>query len=548
MKVIFTALALVSAASVRAATLYDADLALQSGDPTQALKITESLAEVFPKNSEEGGQCLLKKSEALLALGRTDSAEETLRSVSGIPGMPPEIVSEAALRRIRLLKTTRPRDAREMAKSWLRDHPAASDAAGARLLLSDLFRAEGDLKAALEVLSSRPAETRKTPGDAPLAEAEKRLRLALKAREKSAEYKAPDTDAKFEKALRAAEALRKESPRKAADAYGRIVTSSEPSPGLRLRAALERVECLDEAGEPRAALAAAAFLAEFDDPAPPERIAEGRLAAASLALDVGEDAARALALARDALVVLPPASEPADAARWLIARALVRQKAPPDDVWESLADSPVVKNNPRPRTDPRHPVNRLLAAGGSLADWIESDLHRRPPSGGSALLRAADECFAATRYAEAARLYAKAETFGSPGPDIRSFAALQRARAMALSPAFREALPLWRRFVTDKSLAKSAYAPEAVIRAGAYCEGRLRDAKQAREFFRIGYESHSGTDPGQGCLIYHAESLADGGDRAGAIALYRRYLAEHPAGFHAQTARNFLADLQPAKK
>lgn len=542
------ALSLLSAPSLFPATLFDAETALKAGDPRRALALLDGLLAEFPQASEDAGRCLLQKSEVLLALDRPDDAEALLRRIPGIAGMPSGIVREAALRRIRLLRPTRPRDAREAARAWLRDNPAGPDAAAVRLLLSGLLRDEGDLRGALAALESRPVAERASAHDAPLVEATGRLRLALKIREKSAEYRTPAPASRAAKGLAAAEALRKDSPRKAADAYARLAAAPDTPPHLRLEAALARVDCLDEADDPRGALAAAAFLATFDDPAPPARLAAARLAAAALTLDVGEDPAKARSLAEDALAVVAPGSPEAEEARWLLARAALRRKASPAEIREILADSPVVRDATRRPDDPRHPVNRLIAAGGSLSRWIEADLHQAPPAATSALLRAADECFAATRYAEAARRYARAEKFGAPGVEVRAYAALQRARATALSPSFAEAPDLYRRFVSDKTLARSAYAPGALLRAGTFCEGRLRDTARAREFFRLGYAARPDSEPGQACLVHLAESLADSGDRSGALRIHRDHLKKHPDGHHAAVVRTLIQELQSPKK
>lgn len=547
-KIIILCLGILAFGPVQAETLYDADTALKSGDGVRALKILDSLSGVFPGNSVEGGQRLLKKSEALLSLERTDEAETVLKQIPGTPGMPIEIVREAKLRRIRILKTKAPRDAREAAKSWLADNPRGEDAASVRLLLAELLRRENSLEAALEVLVGRPMDSRKEAYDAPLAEAEKRLRLAIRTKEKSAEITSPSLTQRFEKLLKDAETLRKTSAKKAADAYGKIVTEISAPMALRHRAAMAQTECLDETGDSRAALEASRFLADFSGTAPAIQIASGRITAARLALDIGENPMRARSLAEDAVAVVLPESDEADEARWLIARAMVRQKRPESEIREALADSPLAKNSPHPKGDPRHPVNRLIAAGGSLSKWIENDLHQSGPSGTNALLRAADEYFAATRYTEAAKRYAKAETFGSPGAEVRAYAALQQARAVALSPDFAKAPALYRRFITEKPLAKSVYAPGALLRAGTCCDGRLRDAKQAREFFKLGYDTYPDTEPGQACLIFLAENHADSGNRKTAVTLYEAYLKKYPSGHHTGTAKNFLNELKSKKK
>lgn len=536
--------ALMCLASVtRASTLHDADTAVLSGDTTRALAILEELTEHYPKNSSEYGECALRKARILVSRNNADAAADLLKKTLAIPGLPEATLRKVGAERIRVLDSYDRRGAREAAKHWLASHTHGADAAGIRLLLAKRLAADGDTARAVDLLHDRPADERNQPFDSPLAEAEQRLKLVLAAQSR------PRDPEPSHAALKEAEALTTKDPRKALLLLARLRDDASTSKEARFRATLLRVRCLDEVDNLTALTDEALRLAAMPpDGVSAATLAEGRLLAADMLLNADHETLRALAAARDALAFAAPGSETAESARWVAALALVRLKSPQEDIWEMLKDSPAVLKSPYPKSSPTHPVNRLLAAEGSIDRWIESNLHQAAPAAATPSLRSADECFIARRYEEAAKRYAKAETRGSPSLDARAYAVLQRARALALTPRASEAIPVYRRFLTDKALAKSAYAPGALLRAGTLCEGRLRDTRQAREFFKSGYELYPETADGQACLIYRAESFADGGDRKTAESLYKDYLKKHPEGHHASAAKKFLNDLRSTKK
>ena len=529
----------------RAETLYDAELALKAGDPRQALVILDGLDGKFPPASTAEGERLLQKADVLEALSRPAEAEALLAKIAGIPGMPPAIVDVSILRQIRCLKVAKPKEALRLASNRLVTVPSGNAGDTLRLVVAGLLLTQGDPTRALDTLGARPVTGRNPEADRAFAELTGRARLAADIRKKDRAAPPSPDDVRYARKLTEAGVVAAKSLRNGVAAYAKIAEDVAAPPGVRLQALVGGAECAEASGDKDNAVASARRIAGLSGPVAAETLAAARIAAARIFLDLGDDPTRTRSLCDDALAVVPETSDTAEEARWLLARALVRQSASAADIADAVAASPAIANCAYPAGDPRHPVSRLIAAGGSLSKWMADDLHRPVPRYTNAVLRAADECFAAKRYAEAAGRYARAAAFGAPPPDAVAYAALQRARAVALSPGFTDAPALYRQFVTEKTLARSDYAPDALLRAGVFCEGRLRDAKQGREFLRLAYERYPDTEPGQAALIHRAESLADGGDRAAAAGLYREYLKNHPAGYHAGAAKKFLAELDP---
>lgn len=529
---------------MNAVTLYDADNAILSGDFTRAHAVLDELLAYFPENSVDAGECAVRKALLFEREGRADEALTWLRRTGAIPGMPTEVTRRVAFERIRILDGRDGRAAREAAKSWLMDFPKGEDAAKVRWLLSERLRKDGDVRAALGVLNDRPADERKRPYDTPLAEMEKRLRTLIAAKDKPA-----SRDTANEAKLAAARALLDTDPRKAATSLNRLVDDPSAGGSVRLAALTAKAEALDALGD-LAGLAetAKALASRSATGMDPVVLAEARSVAAGILLDTTDGAAAALAAARDALAWAKPDSETAEDARWVAARALCRLKHPASEIAEILRDSPAIAKSAHARDSPKHPVNRLISAGGDPAKWIAENLGQVAPAGLTRALRAADECFAAKRYADAAKRYALAETRGSPSLDIRAYAALQRARSLAQAERPAEALAQYRRFAADKTLARSAYAAGAFRRAGSLAEGTLSDVKGARDLFRTGYARYPETEDGQACLIYLAESHVDSGEVKTAERLYEDYLKRFPEGHHAGAARNFLNNLRSRKK
>jgi TolA-binding protein len=107
-----------------------------------------------------------------------------------------------------------------------------------------------------------------------------------------------------------------------------------------------------------------------------------------------------------------------------------------------------------------------------------------------------------------------------------------------------EALACYRRFLTEKPLIKSKYAPGALLRAGVLCDGDLRDRKTAMTFYQETIARDESCFSGQTARLYLADSLALSGKKSEAMAEYTAYLKKFPSGDFAEAIRARLLKIK----
>ena len=140
-------------------------------------------------------------------------------------------------------------------------------------------------------------------------------------------------------------------------------------------------------------------------------------------------------------------------------------------------------------------------------------------------LRVADVHFAAERWDKAARLYRDVARHMS-GSETAAYADMQRARCIAHGDHPARALQVYDRFL--KVHAHSAWADDALLRAGVLCTGPLGDVDRAKRYFREILRSHPDSDRAETAALYLATLAWWTGEWREAERLHRAFLAQYP--------------------
>lgn len=140
-------------------------------------------------------------------------------------------------------------------------------------------------------------------------------------------------------------------------------------------------------------------------------------------------------------------------------------------------------------------------------------------------LRLADVFFASEEWKHAEPLYARASK--APAADDPARAALQRARCLARLGDPEKALSVYDLFRTEHR--KSAWADDALLRAGVLCAGPLGDPGRGKKYFREILAEHPDGDRAEAALLYLATLSWWEGRWDEAERLNRAFLNKYPA-------------------
>ena len=155
-----------------------------------------------------------------------------------------------------------------------------------------------------------------------------------------------------------------------------------------------------------------------------------------------------------------------------------------------------------------------------------------PPSAAPAqrraetLVRVADVHAAAERWDKAEPIYRRAAK-AAPGAEAAAYSDMQRARCIARGDRPERALRVYDLF--RKEHAGSAWADDALLRAGVLCAGPLDDAEKAGRYFREILQNHPDGDRAETAALYLATLAWWTGDWREAERLHRAFLEKYPA-------------------
>lgn len=452
-----------------ATTVAEAERALAAHDWAGAAGMAEAICRENGTLNREWGEAMLVWARADIQAKSPEQARMRIGRLLRTAGIDDDLCRRASA--VELTLATDAADRLDLAEKFLRRWPAHPDAVPAWLLIVTETEMKRGRPEALAFLKSRPEALRAlSEADTPLRDAESRLVRLIKTPPPPAP--SPDALAEAEKHFRTGDHRAALREFEAACAPGR-------PPALRTLAFTRRLECLEEAGRGEEAAAAATTglsgLATEDFPAP-LRITLARIRFENTR---DGDVARVEPLLASAFADLPAEAEELESARWLLARVRARRGASREELIATLRDSPTLRECPFPPESPEHPVARLIAAAARPEAWISADLGSPASPPDHPLIRAADGCFAALRFADAAGLYAGFLRRPSLSLSARAYATLQQARSLAFTDRKKDALAVYRRFVTERDLATSPLAPAARLRAGVLCAGALGDIPAA---------------------------------------------------------------------
>lgn len=142
-----------------------------------------------------------------------------------------------------------------------------------------------------------------------------------------------------------------------------------------------------------------------------------------------------------------------------------------------------------------------------------------------ALRAAADIRFTAEQWRTAEMTYRKALGEGIKGEDA-AWCQMQRARCLAYNGDHKGALALYDKFKTDHR--KSAWASDALLRAGVLCAGSMGNAKRASEYFRDTLEISPNGACAEPAFYYLATLAWWTGQWQDADRLHRAFLKKYP--------------------
>lgn len=151
----------------------------------------------------------------------------------------------------------------------------------------------------------------------------------------------------------------------------------------------------------------------------------------------------------------------------------------------------------------------------------------RPPGEREAarLCKVADVQFASGVWNKAAALYFKASR-SAPGSETAAWSQMQRGRCLARLNKFSKALNVYDTF--KKEYSKSAWADDALLRAGVLCAGPLGDARRGENYFREILEEHPGGDRAETAFLYLATLAWWNGEWTEAERLNKAFLEKYP--------------------
>ena len=141
------------------------------------------------------------------------------------------------------------------------------------------------------------------------------------------------------------------------------------------------------------------------------------------------------------------------------------------------------------------------------------------------LRKVADVHFAAERWDKAAGVYLKAAK-AAPGTETAAWSDMQRARCLAQLNKLSKALDVYDSFKTEHR--ESAWADDALLRAGVLCAGPMGDAREGARYFREILASHPDGDQAEAAFLYLATLAWWGGEWAEAERLNRAFLEKYP--------------------
>jgi len=141
------------------------------------------------------------------------------------------------------------------------------------------------------------------------------------------------------------------------------------------------------------------------------------------------------------------------------------------------------------------------------------------------LKKVADVHFASECWDKAASLYLKAAK-AAPASETAAWSEMQRGRCLARLNRPEKALDVYDRFKTEYR--RSAWADDALLRAGVLCAGPLGDAKRAGGYFREILAAHPDGDQAEAALLYLATLAWWGEEWAEAGRLNKAFLEKYP--------------------
>lgn len=133
---------------------------------------------------------------------------------------------------------------------------------------------------------------------------------------------------------------------------------------------------------------------------------------------------------------------------------------------------------------------------------------------------------AAERWDKAEPIYRRAAK-AAPGAEAAAYSDMQRARCLARGDRPERALRVYDLF--RKEHAGSAWADDALLRAGVLCAGPLDDAEKAGRYFREILQNHPGGDRAETAALYLATLAWWTGEWREAERLHRAFLEKYPA-------------------
>ena len=141
------------------------------------------------------------------------------------------------------------------------------------------------------------------------------------------------------------------------------------------------------------------------------------------------------------------------------------------------------------------------------------------------LLGVADVHFAAERWDKAEAVYRRAAK-AAPGTEAAAYSDMQRARCIACGDKPERALRVYDLF--RKEHAGSAWADDALLRAGVLCAGPMADSERAEVYFREILQNHPDGDRAHDAFLYLATLAWWAGDWREAERLHRAFLEKYP--------------------
>ena len=145
--------------------------------------------------------------------------------------------------------------------------------------------------------------------------------------------------------------------------------------------------------------------------------------------------------------------------------------------------------------------------------------------GADALRKVADVHFASERWGKASAIYLKAAK-SAPGTETAAWSDMQRARCLACLNKPEKALGVYDLFKTRH--AKSAWADDALLRAGVLCAGPMGDGKRGAGYFREILAAHPDGDRAETAYLYLATLAWWDGQWKEAERLHKAFLEKYP--------------------